>query len=554
MTKFEVVNNCLEYIPDFNKWRDGICVQGVEVLYKGHTYRLISEKIEIILSVARERRFQILCAVISLISVLASVYLSYKEKSNSSTPLPPNISIPTLTPLPISKDAQKLFFKKLFDATKQISFWEGFLNEYNSLVNCEDKSSTWNQPKAVAFLQSELRGLENEIEKLEKIITDINAIPDIPSCDDGHQVSGLNKLFQNLKNKRSEALTVIENKMRAFENSSHSQSAAKIDRVQGLGNAGGSCYINSALQPLLVTDTFSKLRNIEIHQREGETPDHFSGRKKILDVFKNFLNAWYEESSVDTTNQAKDFRTKILGFLNLNSSTPASKLGGLIGNLRKTIFEVGLDQGAFQNLTEEYRWQDAGSFFELIQHVIGHDFELKYTKQPLVSADGAQLLSQPLVKTTFEGVLYLKGQDSIQNLVNKYQNGIEEELSSANLWRLENGTTVQKFIEYNKILGQPPELIVFRVDNRIIDPAVDLTINLAALFEERIEAQDARYELTGFSQNRNQSHWTSVVHENGKWKYCDDSHVSEVPPDDWQFRHPANYVVYKRRANTCITT
>lgn len=78
-----------------------------------------------------------------------------------------------------------------------------------------------------------------------------------------------------------------------------------------------------------------------------------------------------------------------------------------------------------------------------------------------------------------------------------------------------------------------------------MNPSVDSIVNLASLFEDKT-IKVAQYELVGFCQNHGQVHWTSVVKENSKWKFCDDSVITVVEPSNTEFKILANYLVYRK--------
>lgn len=366
-------------------------------------------------------------------------------------------------------------------------------------------------------LQEELLGIHKQI---KQFIDEANTIlknykqekisrTDHPSDQSMQQLTGLVDQQKRAMAKCQEMLNKIVTEKPSQQNQS---------RIIGLGNIGTSCYINSALQPLLAIQNFQNLVPNEIHQKvKKESPKEFQGRQNIFNAFKAFLNAW-------------------------NAHESPGELGKLIGKLRAVFFDAGLAQGGFTDKTAERRTQDAGSFFELLLYVIDQGFELTINRTFPTPTGGMEQLEE----NNTNSVLILKqNAGTIQEkLLSEYRSqGIAGKLDEP-LRRQD--LQLSDFTEFKKITSQPPEVLVIRVENHKVDSEKDLIIDCACLF---IDDQTPQlYELSGFAQNHNQAHWTSVIREGDGWKYCNDSYVGPLNPNESDFKHPANYLVYRKIA------
>lgn len=260
----------------------------------------------------------------------------------------------------------------------------------------------------------------------------------------------------------------------------------------------------------------------EVSEYPEET---YNGRRIVLESFRRFIEEYGKPDS-----------------------KPES-LGRLVGELRRNIFDVGLLEGGFSQNMDERSLQDSGSVFELILHVIGRGFLLEHSRIPVKDND-TKITQSQISEITPQGVFYLKGEKSVQELVNEQRIARPELIDRGCTWKVQDadGTSVncRKHIESEKILGTPPELLIIRVDNHVVNPSVDDRIDFSPLFKNA--TSDGVYELVGFSQNRNQSHWTSVVHGDDGWKYCDDSRIYSTTPENSNFKHPANYMIYRKKS------
>lgn len=365
-------------------------------------------------------------------------------------------------------------------------------------------------------LQEELQGIYKQITQfideastiLENYKKEKISRTDHPSDQSMQQLTGLVDQQKKTLAKCLDLIMKIDNERPSQQNQS---------RIIGLENAGNTCYINSALQPLLAIQNFQNLMPNEIHQKTHESLEEFQRRQNIFNAFKTFLKAWNDQKS-------------------------PGELGGLIGNLRHEIFKAGLPQGGFINKNHERKAQDTGSFFELLLYVIDQGFELTVNKTFPTPTGGMELLEQNNAESV---LIFEQGAGTIQEkLLSNYG-------SQGNTGKLEEplrrqGLELSDFTEFKKITSKPPEVLVIRVENHKVDSEKDLIIDCACLF---IDDQTPQiYELTGFAQNRNQAHWTSVIREGDEWKYCNDSSVSPLNPNESDYKHPANYLVYRKIA------
>lgn len=405
-----------------------------------------------------------------------------------------------------------------YKTVEQWSYLEGILQVYQEFVL--SKAPYWTNKKASTFLLRELLYIQSNMKNLEKNAEKLIQLYEKSLDSDEIDVNNLRQLHGLIEHSK-----ILEEKYQSFLQILKPRLTQNIEiSVIGLGNAGNTCYINSSLQPLLAIKNFKNLVPNEIVKNPNESEEVFAGRKNILASFKTVIEAWEIKCS-------------------------PLEVGKLIGKMRTTIFQAGLMEGGFINSEDERTFQDAGSFFELILHVIGQGFQLNTIRKFKLPDGTDKIVGGP----NPQSVLQLKEENgSIQDKINAFSQVQEDELKQRDsLKHTDPGTgkvlKLTQFTEENKILGLPQELLVFRVENHVVDPAKDRLINCAGLFNSTLNPDDANYELAGFAQNHNQVHWTSVVYDNGVWKYCNDSHVKTVETSDDNFLHPANYLVYRRK-------
>lgn len=432
---------------------------------------------------------------------------------------------------------------RFYSEVEQMSFWESYLSIYSNALQDEK----WDSIPALFFLHDELQGIGNSLKQLKREVeVSINEFVEtkkLKSADENEASTysslkelrdRINTLIADTDQSLSKLNQKIEHKLNAPTSSTTPPQAhpktppsalsKSTIAVKGIGNAGSTCYINSALQPLLAARIFSKLIPDQV---SAEPAESFADRQAILDAFKFFIAAREAQMS-------------------------AADLGQCIAELRRRIFEAGLQEGGFVNRQAERRFQDAGQFFELLLHIIHGGFELEITKTPVLD-DGRQLDYRTRTEATPQGVFYLQAPGgTVQEMVEGHRETIAKQFDPGNEWRVQHPDTYKEiylanYVERQKITSNPPEILVVRVNNRVVDPTVDKDVNFEALFDNPSPEVNYEYELVGFSQNHSQVHWTSVVWDEKHWQHCDDSKVTPVDPSHRTFRHPANYMVYKKK-------
>lgn len=413
--------------------------------------------------------------------------------------------------------------KRFYETTDKVLLLEHCYKSYMDII--EDPS--WQSPLALNFLYEELLGMRNSLYALMDDAAQIELEKLSCSSDESEEeqrdlrtISALGSNTRQLFENMEQSLKLLEEKIEPLDGPKEQSLFKGQDKsaVRGLRNAGNTCYINSALQPLLAIHGLKDL----LPQTISTDLENYEERQKIFASFQNFFTAWEHGASVD-------------------------RLGELVGSLRKEIFEAGLKEGGFVDPSAESSFQDAGQFFELILHVLGMGFNLEVCKTPLLEVGGMHLALEEnqRVEETPQGVFYLQRPgESVQDLLNQYQDAFEQELTEGNEWRIE-GREFSKIQETLKIQGQAPEILVIRVDQHTVNPNVDQRIDFAPLFKDAQE--NSQYELAGFSQNHHQVHWTSVVRlDDETWKYCNDSCIQSVGPEDPLFQQPCSYMVYRK--------
>lgn len=370
------------------------------------------------------------------------------------------------------------------------SFLDNAANQYIKLVPHQQ----WQTPAAKNFLYFELQRITNELHNLE-----IDCIAD----------HTLKPMVTSLKMDIQKSMVELK--------PGHNPAPLK---PEGIKNMGNSCYINAALQPLLALKDLLQLLPQKLQQFPNESPINFEKRQKIYEAFNELL------------------------LIHKKNANPQA-LGDQVAELRKRFFQFALDEGGFLDPSMEMDMADSGSFFELLMHVIGWSVREKEISIP-IDANNADMAYRK-TESTPRSVILLKHQGSIQEAIAKYS---EPVISNAGGWKVDitKDLAIPAMQKRNTtyIEGDPPAVLVFRIEYRVIDPSLDDRIDASPLFEKAPATKDATYELVGFCQNQYQIHWTSVIKMEGKWKYCNDSVIKTVNPGEEEFRHPANYAVYRK--------
>ena len=378
--------------------------------------------------------------------------------------------------------------------------------------------------EGLEFIHSELETIKAQIQKTvedAKLAHTNKSEGEEPYEDSTHDKGSIHSLNKNANN----TIKNIENlllELRPKIDGLVKERKENGGKIRGILNVGNTCYLNSAIQPLLLALNIDSLNPHSIPQEPKQTYDK---RLTIARSFQDFVRAWKN-----------------------GHSTP-SELGTKIGTLRCEIFKAALEQGAFTDSTTERSFKDSGQFFELILYILGMGFRLKTIKTGYIKELESLIpVCESPPQTTSEAVFYLqKKSTSLQEAINKYLEVQIEALSPENGWRISDQLTCYHIDENFKIMGSTcPDLLVLRVNEHKVDPKSDKRIDFSPLFEEKVE--NANYELQGFLQNHSQMHWTCIVHENDTWKNCDDSQVREIDQESDAFRKPCSYMVYKKIA------
>lgn len=427
-----------------------------------------------------------------------------KDDSSSQKPLEKSTPLPEDDPLD----------QHYFEQAKSFSFYQNLANSFIQLTQ-EKSPEGWEKPKAQQFLYEELNQI---LEALNNSKFDNNQGSHESLQYNEESLLELETSILQLKKEIQDSLKRISRNCKDKPNPEHSE-------VSGIQNVGNTCYINAALQPLIAIQRFQGLIPEEVSQEPQNT---YEKRQAILQDFKKFAEA------------------------KQNGASP-QELGSLVGQLRSTIFKVALDEGGFISPEGKMRFQDAGQFFELILYVLNRGFQLEISRSPLgkdeniIPFRAGESTITARSETELHGVFYLQlPGTTLQDRVDQYKAPAVRTFSPGNEWRIksEGGQqlSISSYQETNKIIGEPPKVLVVRVDNYVVEKS-DLTIDFSPLFKD--SSEDCCYQISGFSQNHHQVHWTSVVYDGEKWKYCDDASVRDISPEDPLYKLPATYIVFE---------
>lgn len=421
----------------------------------------------------------------------------------------PKPSLPTesgLSPPPEETKEENRFFSLV----ESWAFLDYTLQGYIKSIN----EPEWQDAEAQKFLLSELQRLQNEIgqlqneefrEFMDKMLEAKREKKNI-TASEFTQLNGLRKQYKQLKSDCANAIKEI---------------SKESSQIQGIENVGNSCYINSALQPLLAVKNFDRLIPEAIAQYPNESERDFEGRQKVFQSFKAFLKGWKEKRH------------------------PA-ELGALIGDLRREIFQSKLNAEYLLLGEKETSMQDTNDFLQLMFYVMGLRMDVTLKREGIEKTLDEVLIIQKETKPA--SCLQLNGEGTIQELINKAC--IDEQGSFE---RTEPKMSFEKTWEKTEIAGQPPALIIIQIwPPRSINLEEDGKADLSGLFKEKSKSENAQYELVGFAQNHHQVHWTSVFRTGSDWHYFDDGGGREnpqpVPTDEGRrdFQYPASCLVYQK--------
>lgn len=382
---------------------------------------------------------------------------------------------------------QQLFLNK----ASTYSFLENAAEAYTAVV----KDPKWQTPAAKNFLYFEFQRIANELHNLEM------------NCINEHT---LKPIVTELRNSVQKQMAILK----------PGQKLSLIN-PQGIENMGNTCYINSALQPILALSNIREYLPAKCEPFPNESKDEFRKRRRIYRAFASLI---------------------ILRKKGAN----ANEMGTKVAELRKFMFEAALDQGNFRNKAKEGAFADSAEFFDVLIYILGWGIQLKETRVPLDGNDAD--IPYRITSTRPSQIPVLTTKGSIQGAIDAFSKPI---ISDADGWKVDVPEFGMEVLaahqrDTSTLVGAPPEVLILRIEKRVIDPILDGRINVSSMFENAPPSKDATYELVGFCQNHHEVHWTSVVKKDDGWVYCNDSSVSSVKPDSADFRFPANLAIYRK--------
>lgn len=338
-----------------------------------------------------------------------------------------------------------------------------------------------------------------------------------------------------------------------------SKQASSEFTVQGQGNQGNSCYMNSALQCLENTygidhEECLKLTSQDLSLQDGETLEELENR---------LLHIWAPISELTDADKLirKDrilFKWSYLIVLQAKLNKNPETIKQALRLHHRVCFEVGLHP-EFKD--RPYQQKDAASYLEYWHDVMG--IRIPVAMQMVSRFENKNISLN--IKVVPESVLQIplgeikKAMNLVQLLEARFFRKILPKQGDTCTFELPEGKEVKlkRFNEISRISSKPPKFLTFQFKrfvhksgrhgysaHKILDPLpIDLKTDLGELdfspFFRKSLCKDEKcaYVLTSFivhiGEGLGSGHYVSYVkRKDGQWYCCNDSRVKKVAVEE----------------------
>ncbi|MBS0655441.1 MAG: ubiquitin carboxyl-terminal hydrolase [Verrucomicrobia bacterium] len=392
--------------------------------------------------------------------------------------------------------SQKIYAERLKESEKNCRYLDGWL------ASLKELSKEGGDADMLSYLYGELQGLDEMVACLQSqvILHSLDALKD-----------EILRFRRELQEKIDAICTTHEQAIGksllsvSFYNSGPLGMSSVI-RVPGIENVGNSCYMNSALQGLLVSPVVTEAIDACKAKR---------GEERFVVELKKFLNSYraYREKPTG------DFHALARCASRLHFELYCAKLRPYIDDL--------------------YDMADADLIAMVLGEVLGLEYTLITRRIAAVANSPKPIVQEIETKQFVWPEIKASGTDndfSLQEMFNQHCACIQEEHNLG--WKYTAAITIDDARVGYRLKGAPPALLVFKVGKsagkgmdagftpyKVSDRDEFLNANRAF---DTVPEGGAQYRLISLLQNHRRVHWTAVTRYKERWYNCDDESVKKI--------------------------